>query len=179
MAENLRCAGAAPRIGFFLHTPFPSFGVLAVLPHYKNLLEWLCAYDLVGFQTIDDLTAFHDAIVRGASGEVLADGRTRAFGRTIRAGVFPIGVDTDAIAEKAGPAIKSRTLRRFEESLRDRRLIIGVDRLDYSKGLEHRFKAFASFLERYPENRGRVRFLQIATATRSNVPEYRALRQRL
>jgi trehalose 6-phosphate synthase len=70
-------------------------------------------------------------------------------------------------------------LRRFEQSLRDRRLIIGVDRLDYSKGLEHRFKAFASFLERYPDNRGRVRFLQIATATRSNVPEYRALRQRL
>jgi hypothetical protein len=124
MAENLRCAGAAQRIGFFLHTPFPSFGVLAVLPHYKNLLEWLCAYDLVGYQSIDDLTAFHDAIVRGASGEVLADGRARAFGRTIRAGVFPIGVDTEAIAEKAGPAVKSRTLRRFEESLRDRRLII-------------------------------------------------------
>jgi trehalose 6-phosphate synthase len=70
-------------------------------------------------------------------------------------------------------------LRRFEQGLRDQRLIIGVDRLDYSKGLEHRFNAFASFLERYPENRGRVCFLQIATATRSNVPEYRALRQRL
>jgi trehalose 6-phosphate synthase len=179
MAENLRRAGAKQRIGFFLHTPFPSFGVLAVLPHYKSLLESLCAYDLVGFQTIDDLTAFHDAIVRGASGEVLSDGRVRAFGRTIRAGVFPIGVDTEAIAEMAGPAVKSRTLRRFEESLRDRQLIIGVDRLDYSKGLEHRFRAFASFLERYPENRGQVRFLQIATATRGNVPEYRALRQRL
>jgi trehalose 6-phosphate synthase len=179
MAENLRRAGATQRIGFFLHTPFPSFGVLAVLPHYKSLLEWLCAYDLVGFQTTDDLTAFHDAVVRGASGEILPDGWVRALDRTIRAGVFPIGVDTDVIAEMAGPAAKSRTLRRFEQSLRDRRLIIGVDRLDYSKGLEHRFKAFASFLERYPENRGRVRFLQIATATRGNVPEYRALRQRL
>jgi trehalose 6-phosphate synthase len=179
MAENLRCAGATQRIGFFLHTPFPSFGVLAVLPHYQSLLESLCAYDLVGFQTTDDLTAFHDAIVRGASGEVLSDGRVRAFGRTLRAGVFPVSVDTTGIAEMAGPAARSRTLRRFEESLRDRQLIIGVDRLDYSKGLEHRFKAFASFLQRYPENRGRVRFLQIATATRGNVPEYRALRQRL
>jgi trehalose 6-phosphate synthase len=179
MAENLRRAGATQRIGFFLHTPFPSFGVLVVLPPYKSLLESLCAYDLVGFQTTDDLTAFHEAIVRGASGEVLSDGRVRAFGRTIRAGVFPISVDTDTIAEVAGPAVKSRTLRRFEESLRDRQLIIGVDRLDYSKGLEHRFRAFASFLERYPENRGQVRFLQIATATRGNVPEYRALRQRL
>jgi trehalose 6-phosphate synthase len=179
MAENLRRAGAKQRMGFFLHTPFPSFGVLAVLPHYKSLLESLCAYDLVGFQTTDDLTAFHDAIVRGASGEDLSDGRVRAFGRTLRAGVFPIGIDTEAIAEMAGPAIKSRTLRRFQQGLRDRRLIIGVDRLDYSKGLEHRFRAFASFLERFPENRGQVRFLQIATATRSNVPEYRALRQRL
>ena len=179
MAENLRRAGATQRIGFFLHTPFPSFGVLAVLPHHDDLVESLCAYDLVGFQTIDDLTAFHDAVVREAGGELLPDGRVRAFGRTLRAGVFPIGVDTERIAEMAVPAVRSRTLRRFEHGLRDRQLIIGVDRLDYSKGLEHRFKAFASFLERYPENRGRVRFLQIATATRSNVPEYRALRQRL
>jgi trehalose 6-phosphate synthase len=179
MAENLRHARCAQRIGFFLHTPFPSFGVLAVLPHYKDLLAALCAYDLVGFQTIEDLTAFHDAIVRAASGEVMPDGGVRAFGRTIRAGVFPIGVDTEAIAEMAVPGVRSRTLRGFERGLRDQQLIIGVDRLDYSKGLEHRFKAFASFLERYPENRGRVCFLQIATATRSNVPEYRALRQRL
>jgi trehalose 6-phosphate synthase len=179
MAENLRRAGATQRIGFFLHTPFPSFGVLAVLPHYESLLESLCAYDLVGFQTIGDLTAFHDALVRGASGEILTHGRVRAFGRTIRAGVFPIGVDTEAIAEMAVPGVRSRTLRRFEHSLRDQQLVIGVDRLDYSKGLEHRFKAFGSFLQCYPENRGRVCFLQIATATRSNVPEYRALRQRL
>ena len=106
MAENLRRAGATQRIGFFLHTPFPSFGVLAILPDYKSLLESLCAYDLVGFQTIDDLTGFHDAIVRGASGEVLSDGRVRAFGRSLRANVFPIGVDTEAIAEMAGTGSK-------------------------------------------------------------------------
>ena len=179
MAEDLRRTGAAQRIGFFLHTPFPSFGVLAVLPHYGDLLKWFCAYDLVGFQTIEDLTAFHDAVVRGAGGEVWSDGRVRAFGRTLRAGVFPIGVDPEAIADMAAVAAKSRTSRRLEQSLRGRRLIIGVDRLDYSKGLEHRFKAFACFLDRYPENRNRVRFLQIATATRSDVAEYRALRQRL
>lgn len=179
MAENLRRVGAKQRIGFFLHTPFPSFGVLAALPQYDSLLKSLCAYDLVGFQTNEDLTAFHEAVVRGATGEVLSDGRVRAFGRTLRAGAFPIGVDPEAVAEMAVPAVKSRTLRRFEEGIRNRSLIIGVDRLDYSKGLEHRFKAFARFLERYPENRGQVRFLQIATATRSNVPEYRALRQRL
>lgn len=179
MAENLRRIGLAQRIGFFQHTPFPSFGVLTALPHYKDLLKSLCAYDLVGFQTIEDLTAFHDAVARGVGGEILSDGQVRAFGRILRAGVFPIGVDPEAIAAMAVPAVKSRVSRRLKESLQGRRLIIGVDRLDYSKGLEHRFKAFASFLERYPEHRGRARFLQIATATRSDVAEYRALRQRL
>ena len=70
MAEELRRAGATQRIGFFLHTPFPSLGVLATLPHYGDLLKSLCAYDLVGFQTAEDLTAFHDAIVRRAGGKV-------------------------------------------------------------------------------------------------------------
>jgi trehalose 6-phosphate synthase len=179
MAEELRRTGAAERIGFFLHTPFPSLGVLATLPHYGYLLKSLCAYDLVGFQTIEDLTAFHDAVVRGASGKISADGRIHAFDRDVRAGVFPIGVDPEAIADMATRAVRSRTTRRLQESLRGRQLIIGVDRLDYSKGLEHRFKAFAGFLESYPEQRNHVRLLQIATATRSDVPEYRALRQRL
>ena len=179
MAENLRRIGLAQRIGFFQHTPFPSFGVLTALPHYKDLLKSLCAYDLVGFQTIEDLTAFHDAVARGVGGEILSDGQIRAFGRILRAGVFPIGVDPEAIAALAVLAVKPRVSRRLKESLQGRQLIIGVDRLDYSKGLEHRFKAFASFLERYPEHRGRAHFLQIATATRSDVAEYRALRQRL
>jgi len=179
LAEKLRAAGMKQRIGFFLHTPFPAFGLLATLPHYLDLLRSLCAYDLVGFQTPGDLTAFHDAIVRGGGGTVLPGGRVEAFDKIIRADVFPIGIDPDAMAEMAAPATKSRTLRRFQKSLGDRHLIIGVDRLDYSKGLEHRFEAFACFLDRYAERRGRVRFLQIATATRSDVPEYRALRQRL
>ncbi|MCI4679611.1 trehalose-6-phosphate synthase [Rhodoblastus acidophilus] len=179
MAEELRRVGAAQRIGFFLHTPFPSLGVLAALPHYLEILKSLCAYDLVGFQTIEDLTAFHDAIVRRAGGEVSADGRIHAFDHDLRSGVFPIGVDPDAIADMAARAVKSRTTRRLHESLQGRKLIIGVDRLDYSKGLEHRFKAFACFLEDYPEQRNHVRLLQNATATRSEVPEYCALRQRL
>jgi trehalose 6-phosphate synthase len=179
MAEELRRAVYAQRIGFFLHTPFPSLGVLASLPHYSDLLKSLCAYDLVGFQTIEDLTAFQDAIVRRAGGTILSDGHVHAFDRVLRAGVFPIGIDTEAIAEMAARAVKSQTARRLQQSLRGRQLIIGVDRLDYSKGLEHRFKAFAGFLDSYPAYRNHVRFLQIATATRSDVPEYRALRQRL
>jgi trehalose 6-phosphate synthase len=179
MAQELRRIGSAHRIGFFLHTPFPSLGVLETFPRYLDLLESLCAYDLIGFQTIEDLTAFHDALVRRASGKVSPKTHIHAFNRTLRSGVFPIGVNPDAIADMAVRAVKSRTTRRLQESLRGRRLIIGVDRLDYSKGLEHRFKAFARFLQSYPAQRDQVRLLQIATATRSEVPEYGALRQRL
>lgn len=179
MGEELRRRGAAQRIGFFLHTPFPALGVLDALPHYKDLLKALCAYDLVGFQTIEDLTAFQDALARRAAGTISSDGVVRAFDRVLRAGVFPIGVDPQAVASTASRAVTSLTARRLHENLRGRRMIIGVDRLDYSKGLEHRFKAFACLLENYPEHRREVRFFQIATATRSEVPEYRALRQRL
>src|SRR4029077_19121157 len=128
---------------------------------------------------VEDLTAFHDAILRRAGGKVSSEGHVHASDGDYCAAAFPFGIDTEAIAEMAGRAVKSRTARRLQESLRGRQLIIGVDRLDYSKGLEHRFKAFAGFLDSYPAYRNHVRFLQIATATRSDVPEYRALRQRL
>jgi trehalose 6-phosphate synthase len=134
MADELRRAGAKQRIGFFLHTPFPPLGVLATLPHCDDLLKSLCAYDLVGFQTMEDLTAFHNAISRRAGGKISTDGYVHAFDRVLRAGAFPIGIDTEAIAEMASGAVKSRTARRLQESLRGRQLIIGVDRLDYRKG---------------------------------------------
>jgi len=102
---------------------------------------------------VEDLTAFHDAIVRRAGGKASSDGYVHAFDRVLRAGAFPIGIDTEAIAEMASRAVKSRTARRLQESLRRRQLIIGADRLDYSKGLEHRFKAFARFLDGYPAYR--------------------------
>jgi trehalose 6-phosphate synthase len=179
MGEELRRHNVTQRLGFFLHTPFPAFDVVATLPGHSDLVRSLCAYDLVGFQTVNDLTAFHDAIVRGAGGMVLPNGQVRAFGRTFQTGVFPIGVDTETIAKMAPRAVNSRTVMRFKESIIDRQFIIGVDRLDYSKGLVRRFEAYARFLEQYPEHRGRITFLQIAPPTRTNVAEYRTLRRSL
>jgi trehalose 6-phosphate synthase len=179
MGEELRRHNVTQRLGFFLHTPFPAFEVLATLPGYSGLVRSLCAYDLVGFQTVNDLTAFHDSIVRGTGGKVLPNGLVRAFGRTLQAGVFPIGVDTETIAKMAPAALNSRTVTRFKESIVDRQFIIGVDRLDYSKGLVHRFEAYARFLEQYPEHRGRITILQIAPPTRTSVAEYRTLRRSL
>jgi len=179
LGEELRRKSATQRLGFFLHTPFPAFEVLATLPGYTDLVRSLCAYDLVGFQTANDLSAFHDAIIRGGGGKLLPDGQVHAFGRTLQANVFPIGVDTETIAKMAPAAVGSPTVARFRRSIFEQQLIVGVDRLDYSKGLVRRFEAYAHFLEHYPEHRGRITYLQIAPPTRTNVFEYRQLRRRL
>lgn len=177
MGEELRRAGFTNRIGFFLHTPLPAPEILTALPEHETLIRGLCAYDLVGFQTETDLRAFHEYIVLEAKGELLDDGLVRAFGRTLRAGVFPIGIDTDNVVRQAEIAAKARQTERLKQSLGERKLIIGVDRLDYSKGIPARFQAFERLLEGYPANRGRVTMMQIAPPSRADVAEYIEIRQ--
>src|SRR6202040_2683393 len=109
----------------------------------------------------------------------LGGGRLRAFGRTLQAGVFPIGIDVDAVAEQADAAEESRQMRRLTSSIRDRSLIIGVDRIDYSKGLPARFAAYSHLLEHYPQTRGRTVLMQIAPPSRTDVAEYREIRRTL
>ena len=179
LAEQLRKAGCRQRIGFFLHIPWPPRDVLVTLPNHRGLTEALCAYDLVGFQTENDLSAFLDYILHEAEGEVLQGGVIKAYGRTLRAGAFPIGIDTDAVAHFAEEAEHSRQTIRLKDSLGGRQLVIGVDRLDYSKGLLQRVDAFEHLLRAYPANRGQVVFLQIAPPSRSDVPEYMEIRRQL
>jgi trehalose 6-phosphate synthase len=93
--------------------------------------------------------------------------------------VFPVGIDVESIAQQAEAAEKSRSMRRLRDSVRDRAFLIGVDRLDYSKGLPERFAAYSHLLEHYPQTRGRTVFLQIAPPSRSDVPEYREIRTAL
>jgi trehalose 6-phosphate synthase len=177
-AAALRRLGWRQPIGFFLHTPFPAAEFMRLLPNHRELMAALCAYDLVGFQTPSDLQGFTDYVLR-SGGVALRGGAIQAFGRTFRAAVFPVGVEVEIIAEQAERAEKSRHTRRLRESIRDRALIIGVDRLDYSKGLPARFAAYAHLLEHYHQTRGRVTFLQIAPPSRSEVPEYREIRRTL
>src|SRR5438876_468524 len=117
-------------IGFFLHTPFPAAEVMRLLPNHRELVAALCAYDLVGFQTAADLEGFRDYLLRQAGGEDLGGGVLRAFGRTLRAAAVPIGIDVAAVAAQAAEAETSRQMRRLTASIRDRALIIGVDRID-------------------------------------------------
>src|SRR5205085_5039764 len=130
--QTLRQLGWAAPIGFFLHTPFPAAEMLRLVPNHRELVEALCAYDLVGFQTMSDLQGFRDYLLRWAGGVDLGGDVFRAFGRRLKAGVFPVGIDVDAIAGQAEAAEKSRHMRRLQDSIRDRVLLIGVDRLDYS-----------------------------------------------
>jgi trehalose 6-phosphate synthase len=179
LGEALRQLGCRQPIGFFLHTPFPAAELMRIVPNHRELVAALCAYDLVGFQTAADLEGFRDYLLRQGGGEDLGGGRLRAFGRTLRAGVFPIGIDVATVARQAQEAEESRQMRRLTSSIRDRSLIIGVDRIDYSKGLPARFAAYSHLLEHYPQTRGRTVLMQIASPSRSDVPEYREIRKTL
>src|SRR4051794_7274716 len=179
LADELRRLEVGNTIGFFLHTPFPAAEVLRLLPNHHDLVQALCAYDLIGFQTITDVHGFRDYLVRWCSGEELKGGAIRAFGRVVRTAVFPVGIDVEGIASLAAAAKSSRQYRRLRDSIRERALLIGVDRLDYSKGLPARFSAYFNLLEHYPQTRGRTVFLQIAPPSRSDVPEYQEIRREL
>jgi trehalose 6-phosphate synthase len=177
--QALRQLGWQGPIGFFLHTPFPAAEMLRLIPNHRELVAALCAYDLIGFQTVTDLQGFRDYLMRWGGGVELGEGAFRAFGRRLRAGVFPVGIDVDEISEQAEAADKSRHMRRLRDSIRDRVLLIGVDRLDYSKGLPARFDAYSYLLEHYPQARGRTVLMQIAPPSRPDVPEYREIRRTL
>jgi trehalose 6-phosphate synthase len=180
LAQQLRERGARCRLGFFLHVPMPSSDLLAALPDHRRLFEGLSAYDLVGFQTERDLERFQDYVRLFGRGRVVEHGVLETSGgHRLHAGAFPISIDTGRISELAAKAVGKASVKRLAASLSKRALAIGVDRLDYSKGLPERFRAFERYLLRHPQQRGRMTFLQIAPVSRGEVPDYRALRQEL
>ena len=178
LGRYLRQQGFSGPVGFFLHIPFPHLQVLKVLPNYAQLVRDLCEYDLLGFQTEDDLQSFLSAI-RPLPHAVQRPEEIEVGGRRVRLGVYPIGVDVDAIANAALTSAAQDAVQRMTTSLMGRKLIIGVDRLDYSKGLIERFAAFEHFLATFPQNIGRVTFLQIAPLSRSDVHAYGEIRRAL
>jgi trehalose 6-phosphate synthase len=180
LAAQLRRQRVRSPAGFFLHIPFPHFEVLRALPHHAQLLEALLAYDLVGFQTETDRTAFLSAIAAVfATASISADGTIRLGNRAIDSGVFPIGIDVAAVARAATRSEPGAAVRHLKEGLLGRHLIIGVDRLDYSKGLLERFEAYRQFLEDSPQHHGRVTYLQIAPLGRQSVKAYARIREDL
>jgi trehalose 6-phosphate synthase len=177
LAEELRKLGVANRIGFFLHTPFPATDIMVALPHHDVIMRALCSYDLVGLQTENNVRAFLDYIAREANGRLEFDGSLSAYGKLTRVMCFPIGIDTEGFAKSAVRAIRSVEARRLKDSIADRQLIIGVDRMDYSKGVRTRFEAIDDLLTEWPEMAAKFTYLQITPPSRSDVLPYQALRR--
>ncbi len=174
---ELRRLDVGNLIGFFFHIPFPAAEVFRALPAHRRLVRDLCAYDLVGLQTATDVRTFSGYIVNEAGGSVCPDGSFQAFGQRSRVAAFPIGIDTDAFAMTARENAEAPETIRLKQSLVGRHLVLGVDRLDYSKGIPQKVEAFYELLGRWPEHASRVTFMQIAPVSRGEVAQYRALRR--
>ncbi|SEL43888.1 trehalose 6-phosphate synthase [Pseudoxanthomonas sp. GM95] len=176
----LRERGIGCKIGFFLHTPMPSADLIAALPDHQRFFSTLYSYDLVGFHTQRDVDRFK-AYVRLFGGGKALDGDTLEApgGRRFQTGAFPISIDTGLIAQQARTSANKTAVRDLRNSLRGRQLAIGVDRLDYSKGLPERFSGFERYLKRHKEQRGSLTYLQIAPVSRGEVAEYKVLRSQL
>ncbi len=179
LARELRALGVRNRIGFFLHIPWPGRRTFTTLPRHRELVTALLDYDLIGFQAEDFRDAFADYIVQTAKGSVAADGSVRALGRASRIGAFPIGLDVEAFEAATRSEAAAETAARLAASAAGRQVILGVDRLDYSKGLEERFLAYEQLLADHPELHEKLFLLQIATLSREEVEAYKDLRARL
>ncbi|UVC09166.1 alpha,alpha-trehalose-phosphate synthase (UDP-forming) [Rhizobium sp. TH2] len=177
LASELRQLGVTNRIGFFLHIPWPAPDVLFTMPVHESLLRNLGTYDVVGFQTVHDRENFADCIARLEIGERLSDTEFRIGGRDLVAESYPIGIETDAFTTLAERAAGTTLAKRMLQSLDGKELIIGVDRLDYSKGLTQRIDAFEKFLIKHTESQRKVTLLQITPKSRSEVPEYEAMQR--
>ena len=180
LAEALRELGVANRVGFFLHTPFVPPALLQALPRADHLLQAMCAYDVIGFHTRTYRQAFLECVTEMLGARADHDGRFLYRGRPVHAIVDPIGIDPDRFAASAEDSARSMEVRLLRESLPgSRSLAIGVDRLDYSKGLANRFEGFARLLATRPEHRRQVSFLQVAARSREDIGDYQRLRREL
>jgi trehalose 6-phosphate synthase len=171
LAKALRQRGRENRIGFFLHIPLPPPEILTAMPNHERLIPALTDYDLVGFQTDGDAANFarYLATECGMPSHIpLSRGNGE---RVMRIGTFPVGIAAETFQRCARRASRSSFVKRVLDSVAGS-IIIGVDRLDYSKGLTLRLEAFERFLVANPQSRGNVVYMQITPKSRSDVPEY-------
>jgi trehalose 6-phosphate synthase/phosphatase len=180
-ARYLRDMGVESRLGFFLHIPFPPLDIFIKMPWRFQLLSALLEYDLIGLQTLRDRRNFvqclrllvKDAVVRG-KGQVIT---VNTGGRQVRLGVFPIGIDYDEFAKHAASQEVAETAWYLHEDFPERKIVLGVDRLDYTKGIPYKLEAFRNLLTRYPEMRKQVTLVQILVPSRAEIPQYRGLKE--
>jgi trehalose 6-phosphate synthase len=179
LGSQLRERGVRNRIGFFLHIPWPPARLLVSLPFHERLVRSMLAYDLIGFQTEEWLESFRHYVERELGAVMDPDGTVHLEGRKVKAGVFPIGIDHEEFEEAARSDTAKEACARLRASAEGKHIIVGVDRLDYSKGLEERFAGYRRFLEENGDCLGKVFLLQIAPPSRGEVHTYEDIRERL
>jgi len=172
LGAELRRRGVTNAIGFYLHIPFPPWQTFMAIPEHEQLARALAAYDLIGLQTKADVANLIDYMANGVNGRIVPDGRIRLFDRLLSVASFPVGIDVADFA-------KAKRDARLVQARASVNRIIGVDRLDYTKGLPQKLKAFGRFLEKYPQYQGQVVLTQIAPPTRQNVDAYADIRHQL
>jgi len=180
VARELRGMGVERQVGFFLHTPFPPLDIFRKLPWRSEILRALLEYDIIGFQTMRDRNNFiwcAQTIVKGLS----IDARRQVSiietpTREVMAGVFPISIDFDEFIKHAEDTIITEKVNQILRASPNCQIILGVDRLDYSKGIPLRLQAFNNALERFSKLRGKITLIQIVVPSRVDVPEYQMLK---
>ncbi len=178
LAAELRKLGAENRIGFFLHIPFPPPEIIAAVPDHGWLFDTLHAYDVVGFQTEQDLSNFNRYVEQSMASAGPVTHPFRNGTRKMLAKTYPIGIDVDSFITMAHtPKATERIQRLTRGEVRNH--VIGVERLDYSKGLPDRFRSFRRFLEQYPDQRKKTVLMQIAPPTRGELAAYAEIRTEL
>ena len=177
-ASELRKNGVKNRIGFFLHIPFQTPEIFNALPPNAELLEQLCDYDLIGFQTENDRQAFVDCVAQQTTLSEVDHQQYRAWGKTFRTAVYPISIEPQEVARSASGPLPPK-LAQLKAELKGLKNIFSVERLDYSKGLPERFQAYEALLENYPQHRGKIRYTQIAPTSRGDVQAYQDIRHQL
>jgi trehalose 6-phosphate synthase len=183
VAMELRRLGINAKTAFFLHIPFPPLDIFVKLPWRFQLLRALVEYDLIGFQTLRDQrnfiqcvrTLLHDVAVHG-KGRLLT---LRETGRDVKVGSFPISIDYNAYVKRATTKEVADKVADLYKQLPNRQLILGIDRLDYTKGIPQRLEAFRNALERYPELHERVTLIQVVVPSREDIPQYYELKTRI
>lgn len=163
-------------IGFFLHIPFPSFEVFRLLPWRKEILNGMLGSDLIGFHTYDDMRHFLSSVGR-LVGLSNVQGHIETGNRTLVVDSFPMGIDYEKYAASVKSPETVRRVEKFRESIRDQKLILSIDRLDYSKGIPQRLKAYELFLEEHPEFMERVTLHMIVVPSRDQVEKYKILKE--
>ena len=181
LARNLRVMGCKQKTGLFLHVPFPSFQVFRTLPVWKQILEYLCEFDAIGFQTENDRQSFMECIENGLSLPVAKEG-FYFNEKIVKVSVFPIGIDCQHVASLCADSEGHDEACFLQDSIKQtetRKLIIGADRLDYSKGLIERIHGYKSMLDTFPEMLRKTVMLQISQPSRTEIDGYQQMKQQL